>query len=490
MANHQKILLFSALIALGLVAGYRASRAQEQTSGKPFEGAPTEVQSCLEGAYGKNHYNNLREGKTVFDNATDGDLAARSGCFKREIAVGENVTVKAEPIDPFANMDATHLDCLNGAVGEDGVKSLRDGGAFNQEYKSKIDAAGCFEKGHQGKQGSEQFTLPKDIEDCIASKIPKETLEAVKTGKQEKTPGMEDELRPCFEQFGKDKYITRYDKSEVSSAVEKCAGAKIDAEHLRKLKTGEESPNEADRKAFQTCMGESSNPAAPTITHRMPAKLEACLNDKIGDQTFAKISSGRLEPDVGLKAKGDECFKQFEAKKSDIETKKVLPPDPKEVLFIPEDKKVTIGEVKATAEAVNLTGAVEGAKKDELVDITIYSENPKQIQATVGDSGFWTVAYDGSLADGEHKVYVVARRAGQLLRSTAKTFTVGQAQAQTTQQTTLSVAAPYASQTQTPAQTKPTRGFLFYYFYGVGAVAVAGGVAGAVWWFNKRRVVN
>ena len=85
-----------------------------------------------------------------------------------------------------------------------------------------------------------------------------------------------------------------------------------------------------------------------------------------------------------------------------------------------------------------------------------------EVEAKVGENGQWTLDYDGELQEGEHKVYAVARKAGELIRSAAKTFTKTAQAAEETPATTTDA-------TQATGLSK----VVVYYIAGIGGLLAA-----------------
>lgn len=432
----------------------------QDTGAKAFVGMKEEVKTCLKNVIGETRFNELDAGATFTE--ADKTAIGSSGCFGSTTSSSTSTTtqqgattttvgneqVPVTTVDPFGNMDATMRDCIKTAVGDARFGELSKGGAFGEGDKNKIDAAGCFntqykgQAGQTGEQGQSTgvYAVSAELEQCVSDALGAEKFAQIKSGGQPPSPGEMEKAKPCFEKHGS-KYVPKDVEAggHIDSGVEKCMRLAIGPERFEELKKGG-AITEADRAAGYKCMGQANDQLAPRPEVKMPDELASCLKNAIGEETFNTISAGQQEPTADEQTKGEACFKDFEAKKAGktaLKTDQILPPPPEQVPFVKEDKTVAVEDVKATTgEKIEFEGTIQGAKEGQLVDVYVYSEDPKQVQATVGKDGKWTLSYDGDLAEGEHKVYSIARKAGELIRSAAKTFTVGVAKAQTTEDTT------------------------------------------------------
>lgn len=333
------------------------------------------------------------------------------------------------PASPFAHLNTTTQTCIKTALGVDRFRALKQGTPPSPDDQSKIQAAKCFQGHPPAAAGSASpASLPPGLQGCLASSINPARLKAISDGSSRPTPAEQEKGAACYQQFDKSAATPPSVAETLPSSVQQCLELALGTGTVQDLGKGTAALTQTDRAAAYACLGQTSALAPkPTIT--MPASLQQCLQAAVGQTRFNAISSGDAQPTADEQAKGQQCLTAAQAKTDSLSTTTVLPPSPQEVPFIPEAKSLQVTSVKVAGTKTQITGTADQAQAGAIVDITIFSDNPKQFSTTVSQDGSWSTSYDGALASAVHHVYAVVRQAGASVRSAATQFQVTPAEA-------------------------------------------------------------
>ncbi len=138
----------------------RMSKGMEQFR-ENLDKMPPEVVQCLEDALGEENFEKIKNGKPIFDRGMEGKMKS---CFGQMTA---DLSQKLSKLPPEA------VECIKGAVGEDGLRKLQSG-EFGEDLNFE-SLEGCFEQlqqslGGGGNFGEGGFSGPggcKNTEECI-----------------------------------------------------------------------------------------------------------------------------------------------------------------------------------------------------------------------------------------------------------------------------------------------------------------------------------
>lgn len=187
-------------------------------------------------------------------------------------------------------------------------------------------------------------------------------------------------------------------------------------------------PTLEEEEAARVCFGAPPVEEAPPAVFELPAEVEACLLEALGQEKFEQLRSGRFEPTAEEIERGFACFEEI----NPIEGA-VLPPPPEKVPLLPPAKELKVEGLKTEyqeveGEKVPVQIVVSGkAFPNSTVSIYIFSE-PLVLSAKTDANGVWTYYLRNPLDPGDHTAYVVARtEGGEEVRSELFNFRVAAA---------------------------------------------------------------
>lgn len=340
-------------------------------------------------------------------------------------------------VNPFEQMDSGVRDCVKNALGEARYNELASGASFAEEDGSKIKSANCFqsysrpvsepvlETPQKSETPSREEVKPEGVESsgtqldpkmetCMRETFGEERHNAMKKGEIQPTEEEMKKGKTCFTKTGQE--IPRVEESpgkEMSDKTMQCMKLAIGEKRFEQMMKGEIEPSPEDRAAAERCFGGKNYAAAPQPEMKMSAEIMSCLKNAVGEARFNAISAGQDRPTSVEEEKGRFCFEK-EKKKGDSAAK-VLPPDPKEVPFIKEDKAtVEITKVEAGDTTITIEGV---GPKNSVIDIYIYSE-PTRVSVATAQNGAWLYKLEKELG-GVHTAYAAAKKKGETVRSPA-----------------------------------------------------------------------
>jgi hypothetical protein len=249
--------------------------------------APVEVQSCLKTMLGENVIDDIQSGKLV----PGPDIGERMrGCF-------EKFGGHHDPKKVFNEAPPQVTACLKEKLGAD-FESIRSGktpptpetaDSFRMCFQQMEMSRGGSGAGTEGKQGglpdAEKFKMylrsaPPEVSACLKEKLG-DQFEKLLLGEIAPTPELGQTMRTCFEQF----------RPQMNQG-------------------GSEGGVPGKMMGVPPMQGGS-------MMERMPPQVAACLKEKLGEEKFTQLQSGRPTPEIEQSMR--TCFQQFS------ESKGILP---------------------------------------------------------------------------------------------------------------------------------------------------------------------
>jgi hypothetical protein len=228
---------------------------------------------------------------------------------------------------------------------------------------------------------------PPEVAMCLKSVLGTNIIEDIQSGNLTPGPEIGERVRQCQEKFGH-KMSPVQIFSNAPPEVVACLKEKLGAS-WEKVRTGEIQPTPEVADTFRVCFNrvrflEGGVPGVPgavssPVGQRMgmpemkmpasafydflksaPPQIVSCIQDKLGDD-YQKLKAGEIQPEVEIKVKIEECFKEFRPQlhlpQPPPRVREGLPGEPSKARPCPA--MPTVGECPAGTERVKVFSSPE-----------------------------------------------------------------------------------------------------------------------------------
>ncbi|MEK7202516.1 MAG: hypothetical protein AAB669_03265 [Patescibacteria group bacterium] len=393
----------------------------------------------------------------------------------------------------MSNVKPPANDCVAKIAGADVAdKMFGQGVAMDPETSKKVMAAGCFgpppggtgqpgPNGQPGAPGRQFAGPPLEVVDCL-NKIPGNG--DIQSGKRVPTTAEFSAGQACYAKAGATPFFVPPGQVSENSPLSLCAKAVIGVTDISKI-----TPNSLTREQKQrmrACYAPTGDQAMANTQPSLPQEAADCVKKIMGEEAFAQVSTGKLEPSAEQRKNvASTCFQRKTGLSKIAELSEAAVPLTQtqalmadvDSTLIPEPEVVapTTTEVAADPDEASfeLTGTLGDGADVETVDIYYNSDANIVTTETKDENGkkTWgtTVAYSSLSQDEDHTLYALMTKSdGTVVRSPLVAF-----------------AAKAADSTETTSDSGTNRNMLV--LYGIlGALALA--IIGFVLVRRKHRV--
>ncbi len=207
--------------------------------------------------------------------------------------VGPGGCRSQDACENYCNQDANAAECLSfakekGILSEDKIKEIEDG---------------------MGRLRSGLDQMPEEMVTCLKSSIGEDVLGKIKDGTFVPGPGIGSKIQSCVDEYAP-KLKATLDKafSMATPEVMICLSDSLGQTRLDAIKGGDNpTPKEGDqiKNCFEKMREEGMQKAMEGLS-KMPPETIACLQQKLGADTIAKIKAGDKE---ALGPESEDAFK-------------------------------------------------------------------------------------------------------------------------------------------------------------------------------------
>lgn len=262
-------------------------------------------------------------------------------------------------------------------------------------------------------------------EKCLMDALGKFAYREIYGGERE--PTYEEHLwfEKCYGNIKRDVITYATSDEELPDAVDRCLRNTL-AGYYDRVKKGQVDVPPELRGGVDRCFGVNPQPFEESHAYKLPDEVRSCLIDALSEARFNEISSGRSEPTVSEKQKGELCFKKLNENQQLF-----LPPPPEQVPYFELDPE-TINFAEVIQEKMDIRGnKFRGKTKfsgkappNSTVTIYIFSE-PIVVTTKTDENGDWVYDFDKPLEGGKHVAYAIVRTSsGKVVRSSVFDFEV------------------------------------------------------------------
>ncbi|MCR4307387.1 MAG: hypothetical protein NUV80_02415 [Candidatus Berkelbacteria bacterium] len=358
---------------------------------------------------------------------------------------GQMAIFSGDFIKTMSNTRPPAGECVAKIAGADvAEKMFGQGIQPDSATRDKIFQAGCFgpppggagqpgPNGQPGAPGRQFAGPPPEVVECL-NKIAGNG--DIQSGKRAPTPTEFNAGQSCYAKANAVPFFVPPHEVPENSPLALCAKAVIGVTDLSSI-----TPNSLTRdqkQRMRQCYAPSGEQAMANTQPSLPQEAADCIKKIMGEEAFAQVSTGRLEPTAEQRKAGAICFKksglskiaelsvaavpktQAEALMADVDS--TLVPEPEVVA--PTTTEVAENPDEASFE---LTGTLGGEADVETVDVYYNSDANIVTTETKDENGkkTWStkVAYSSLSQDEDHTLYALMTKSdGTVVRSPLVAF--------------------------------------------------------------------
>lgn len=346
----------------------------------------------------------------------------------------------------MSNVKPPANDCVAKIAGSDVAdKMFGQGIAMDPETSKKVMAAGCFgpppggagqpgPNGQQGAPGRQFAGPPLEVVDCL-NKIAGNG--DIQSGKRVPTAAEFSAGQACYAKAGATPFFVPPGQVSENSPLSLCAKAVIGVTDISKITPNSLTKDQKQR--MRACYAPTGDQAMANTQPSLPQEAADCVKKIMGEEAFAQVSTGKLEPTAAQRKEvGAACFQRkaglskiaelSEAAVPLTQTQALMADVDSELVAEPTVEPPTTEEVAANPD--ESTFELTGELGVDVESVDIYYNSDATIvtaETKTDDSGkkSWTtnVAYSSLDQDEKHTLYaLVTNSDGTTVRSPLVAF--------------------------------------------------------------------